>query len=251
MDNSRWFWPDTLGKLALIWAVIMVMLYVLIITFHTWLYGPDNVDHSMELTSLVFVGGPSLWIGLAIVKSNLKMQRQLRVLASTDELTELCNRRAFFEQADRLATKSGGLLVVLDADFFKQINDTFGHHAGDQTLTQIARHLRGSTRTGDILGRLGGEEFGLFLPATAPAQARPILTRLCSGITLPHADGRRLTLSAGAAAIVPGGSMDQTFRHADEALYAAKRMGRKRFVFAQDQEPPRTATTASARPTAA
>lgn len=238
MILGKWFWPDTWPKAILVWAVVMMLLLSVIVALNIVLYGVHRALDISDIVKLSFIGGPALWIGILVLKANLILQKKLQTLASTDELTGLNNRRAFFEKIDHLAQEEGGLLVVLDADFFKQINDTYGHAAGDETLIKIAHLLRDAARSHDVVGRLGGEEFGLFLTAVDPKHAHGVLARICAGVTLHHAGGRQMTLSAGGALLKPGAPIDAAVRQADEALYAAKRMGRKRFVFVGDSSDP-------------
>jgi len=113
----------------------------------------------------------SLAVWLATHLHALDRVQRLRELASIDGLTELLNRRAFLSQGDRifarwLDTNARFSCAVVDIDFFKKVNDEFGHAGGDTALTAFSKHIRSLMRKADIVGRLGGEEFGVLLPGT-------------------------------------------------------------------------------------
>ena len=135
-------------------------------------------------------------------------------------------------------------LLMLDADLFKTINDTYGHDVGDEVLRVIARLYQYQMREADIIGRLGGEEFAILLPQTNPSDALGAAERLRKAIaqtTLPLADGRmlRFTVSigvcAGAAQTI---TLQELLKIADRALYTAKRRGRNQVVSHQDVAEP-------------
>src|SRR5579862_8441930 len=110
--------------------------------------------------------------------------RELERLATTDDLTALANRRHFFarlsEEAHRVRRFRERVLslAILDADHFKQVNDTYGHAAGDEVLKQIALMCKAKTRVIDLSGRLGGEEFGIMMPETALPDALIVCERI-------------------------------------------------------------------------
>ena len=158
----------------------------------------------------------------------------------TDALTGLWNRRHFDEQLERVLNETdrfGGscALVICDLDYFKQVNDTYGHDAGDAVLRQVAGVLRDGVRTVDICARLGGEELALILPQTAMEGAMELAERLrqaVEGGAVPH-DGVtiRVTVSIGVAIYRAGSdAKGGLFKRADENLYAAKHQGRNRVV---------------------
>ncbi|MEM7020846.1 MAG: diguanylate cyclase, partial [Pseudomonadota bacterium] len=160
-------------------------------------------------------------------------------LASTDPLTQLNNRRAFFAQADpvfKLAKRHNQPLsvVFLDIDHFKRINDSFGHATGDEALKAVANTLRATIRETDIAGRMGGEEFALLLPNTPATDAFQLAERLRQAIEalrLTYA-ARQLSLTAsfGIAAQHDADTLEGLLSCADTALYQAKSSGRNQVV---------------------
>jgi two-component system, cell cycle response regulator len=163
--------------------------------------------------------------------------RRLEELATTDPLTRVLNRRALAErlgvEMDRARRFSAQLSVLLvDVDYFKQVNDSAGHLAGDEVLRQIAGLLAEAVRSVDIVARYGGEEFVLILPETGPEGAKVFGERVCDRIAAHEFEalGRniRLTVSVGLATFPTPqtASADDFLARADEALYRAKAEGR-------------------------
>jgi diguanylate cyclase (GGDEF)-like protein len=165
-----------------------------------------------------------------------RMAEQLRQSATTDELTGLANRRAFMHALEielARARRSGAPLSVADAevDFFKRVNDRHGHGGGDDVLRALAQIARQSMRTGDLVGRLGGEEFAILMPDTDEIQARIACERLrgaVSGRKIKLGSGEEvsITLSTGVALLAAGDDRDRLVKRADGALYQAKEGGR-------------------------
>ncbi len=183
----------------------------------------------------LFVGGPFIAFFLAVTVFQVRLQRKLSRLSRKDPLTGLNNRRSFFDAIDRLRAIDGrGVLLVIDADHFKAINDTYGHSVGDRCLQSIAHSIARGVRREDVVGRIGGEEFAVYLRATTRGQARIIGERLTRPITFHDDDGFPLsvTLSVGAAIGAPGEQVKDIFARADKALYRAKQDGRAQLVFA-------------------
>lgn len=170
-------------------------------------------------------------------------QQELQHLATHDGLTGLLNR-AEVERLCRLellrAQRHGLPLsaLVLDMDNFKQINDRWGHPAGDAVLVAVAQVLRESVRATDVVGRMGGEEFMVLLPHSNAAAAQVLadkLRRAMAGLAVPiGADRIRLTASLGLATALPGveTQFDSLYQRADRALYRAKAAGRDRVEMA-------------------
>jgi len=162
--------------------------------------------------------------------------------ASThDLLTGIANRRLMSEccrQADERSIAEGSTysLVVLDADHFKLVNDTYGHEFGDRMLVELAQKFKSSIRHHDLCSRWGGEEFlGLFVDADLE-EAEVVVQRLLTAVRSIALDCNGaevgITASIGLAQHAPGETYADTFRRADEALLVAKRRGRDRYVIA-------------------
>lgn len=165
-------------------------------------------------------------------------QERLQELATTDGLTGLLNRRQFMDLSVQELRKSRRLgdplsLLMIDADRFKDINDTYGHDVGDQVLTILASVGRETLRDMDIFGRVGGEEFAVLLPATDGQAAEAVAHRLRSAVEgAVVVTGRanvRFTISIGVTvATQRTEDLNALMREADRALYEAKRSGRNR-----------------------
>ncbi len=163
--------------------------------------------------------------------------RQEHQLASTDPLTGLANR-AVFQQRMVLACKeaaqagTSACLLMLDIDHFKQINDHFGHAAGDRALRIVAEQLKARLRADDLLARYGGEEFVVVLPGTTAQAGYGVAEELRScieGIGFRGAEQPvRITLSGGVTTLHPDDTPERAFERADRALYRAKHNGRNR-----------------------
>lgn len=172
----------------------------------------------------------------------LKEQRRaIEALANTDALTGALSRRHFLELAGRerarAAREGGGLAVLLlDIDHFKRVNDTHGHAGGDAVLRAFHATCAAQLRAHDLLGRLGGEEFGVVLPATGREVARQVAERLRAAVaagpvTLPGGAAVAITVSIGLAFTASAAEdIDSLLAAADAALYRAKREGRNRVV---------------------
>lgn len=121
---------------------------------------------------------------------------------------------------------------MLDIDHFKRVNDLHGHAVGDQALKTVAQACLTQLRSGDVIGRLGGEEFGVLLPETGWEEARRAGQRLCQAVRaleMRHGEASvTVTLSLGLAALKPGRNFEDLMRAADQALYQAKAAGRDR-----------------------
>lgn len=198
-----------------------------------------------EYRSLLSYGGLPVGIGLILwVFARIDRQREaLTALSQTDGLTQLYNRRHFMErlEAELLRHRRYGFpvsLVLCDADHFKRVNDTYGHHAGDDVLREIGNIFRRTLRPMDVAARLGGEEFALILPECDLARARIVCERLRRALEAYEfeADGQagtarrfRVTMSMGAVAC-GASSSDLLLAQADANLYEAKRQGRNRVV---------------------
>jgi diguanylate cyclase (GGDEF)-like protein/PAS domain S-box-containing protein len=240
------------------------------------IYGPGDVEdhvtrrlkiiggfqaHAFELTrpdgrSLRIMGAPVLIEGepegLVLLQEDItehkNYQATLERLATTDHLTGLLNRRAFLDATEREIRRAHRYgqplaLIMLDVDHFKRINDGHGHPAGDEVLRRIAATCRGMLRDGDLMGRLGGEEFAITLVQPPLQVATAVAERLRKAVSELDIEfgGERLavTISLGIAEVGEGiVSLDHLISKADACLYTAKREGRNRACVAGAAPPP-------------
>jgi len=165
---------------------------------------------------------------------------ELHHLATTDLMTGVSNRHSFLQDLYREFARSRRYrtplsIMIFDLDFFKQINDGYGHAAGDEALRAFAAAAGECLRGMDVLGRLGGEEFGIILPSTALDQAEVVAERIRGAVTRIAIETEygtvRFTTSVGVAQIGDDDdSVDSLLARADSALYAAKAAGRNRVI---------------------
>jgi diguanylate cyclase (GGDEF)-like protein len=197
--------------------------------------GNDFSDEARELAH---------WLGsqASVALENARLHRLVERQANTDGLTELPNRRHFEEALDgeiNRAERFGGslALILADLDDFKQVNDRYGHQAGDDVLQTFADILRATVREIDLPARYGGEEFAVLLPQTDLEGAQRLAERLCKALAarpMPTHPGAlvAVTASFGVAAFPDSPTPAALFAAADEALYRAKRAGKNCVVAA-------------------
>jgi diguanylate cyclase (GGDEF)-like protein/PAS domain S-box-containing protein len=204
----------------------------------------DDAIRHIRIEGLVQVdekGMPTRLIGISMdVTEQRKMEDELRTLASTDPLTGASNRRQFmsrlseeFERCKRYNTSL--VLLSLDIDHFKRINDTYGHPAGDDVLKELVSLCRSTLRTTDLFGRVGGEEFQAALTQTRIGAGENTAERLRRRVehceVKTHDQTITFTISIGVTALAPDDeSIEGLLKRADDALYQAKRSGRNRVV---------------------
>jgi diguanylate cyclase (GGDEF)-like protein len=199
--------------------------------------------HESELEDVL------LWVFLAVVGltltrmylalyANLGLGRALALQASHDSLTGLPNRILLRRRLERALAGlerpvQGVTLLMLDLDGFKEVNDTFGHNAGDQVLMQVARRIVASLRDGDVVARLGGDEFAILLANVATDEVAVLARRVLSALELPlvlMTNTVSVAASIGVASAAPGMTADELLRNADLAMYAAKAAGGNGFA---------------------
>lgn len=181
------------------------------------------------------------------VQERTRVQEELRVMATTDSLTGMPNRRHFLELAEREFERTRRYpaaltALMLDADHFKRINDTYGHDVGDMVLKALAQTLATELRTTEIFGRMGGEEFAVALPATPAGGAAVVAERLRRAIEATEVRAGEeilsFTVSIGVAEMSGGdSSFANMLSRADQALYQAKSGGRNRVESAKAPSP--------------
>lgn len=175
----------------------------------------------------------STFVFLALIKE--RAERKYRLAAEIDSLTGTATRRFFVSETRARLTKTtkAGVLAVIDLDFFKSINDCYGHLGGDRVLQAFGKFVSDRLEPGMVFGRLGGEEFGLFLPDQEMSQAKGFLDQLraeVEAMQVPFMGSPiRITISVGAASVREVGiDFDHLMAAADSALYLAKEEGRNR-----------------------
>ena len=203
---------------------------------------PDN--HLLELVPQIVMLEGTLALVLigfgALMLAHEYTTRELRHLAEVDALTGVFNRRAFLTLLDKAIsgaqrTQTPLPVLVIDLDHFKKVNDTWGHRSGDDVLRHFVLLASRCLRKEDVMGRLGGEEFAIFVPHADTAGAAAVAERLRALVeTQPvepvGAAGRdiRITVSIGVALCAGGHSSEAVLQRADEAMYLAKQRGRNR-----------------------
>jgi len=173
-------------------------------------------------------------------------QKELRSLASHDALTGLPNRRFFYEMAQKyhataIREKKLAVVIFIDLDKFKPINDNFGHDAGDYLLKAIAKRLVISLRSNDIVARVGGDEFLMMLwDIGSLSHAEEVMERVIKSVSLPVFDGKgnhlQVGCSLGASSFLENDSLDYLIKKADLALYGAKSSGRGIYEFYDEKK---------------
>jgi diguanylate cyclase (GGDEF)-like protein/PAS domain S-box-containing protein len=161
---------------------------------------------------------------LALEQANARLHKQVR----TDHLTGLCNRYGF-EEALGNSPEGQASLVLIDLDNFKQVNDALGHDAGDLVLAEAGRRLSRQGRSGDIVARIGGDEFGIILYEAGQPLAEKVASRIVQELGVPYqldAAFPPVGASVGVCCAEPGADLNEARILADGALYAAKRAGR-------------------------
>lgn len=216
----------------------------------TAMVGRDPVRFKPQLEATHFLLAATMLLVVAYLtgelsklRAHLKAQNdeladalsRIQTLATRDELTSLANRRYMTEilaDEERRRKMQGQpvCIALIDIDLFKQINDTYGHAAGDKVLCAFARQAQAVLRNSDVLARWGGEEFLLLLPDTDLPSARLVIERLKEQLAALDfsaiVPGRRVTFSSGLVALPPDESTEEGISRADHAMYRAKAAGR-------------------------
>lgn len=237
-------------KSTLLNAVLVTMAVTALSVFVTWLVGvilgnPVSITAIVLSAALPIVSAfPSLCILLTKYRQLNEQHRllaiahaELQARAKIDHMTGLLNRESLFEAVKIARSRiETGAFLMIDADHFKAINDNFGHASGDRALKLIAFAIENVTRKGDIVGRIGGEEFCVFLPNASEDTAKRVAERIRSEVdTTPFYNAEDvlspLTVSIGCTIAPKNESNSQILSRADQALYIAKKRGRNCSVF--------------------
>jgi len=213
-----------------------------------WLGGHDLGDELSRRPGVyvyMFLGSALAFVGFGWYAG--AREEHYRETSLHDALTGLYNSRYFWgrlEDECSFAQRHGRPLALLigDLDFFKRVNDTWGHQAGDRVLASVAAALMQARRRGDTVARVGGEEFAVILPETTLAEAVPVAERLRAAVAAlrfsferPPVHDFSITASFGAATSLPERPLEAAdlFQRADAAMYRAKQGGRDRVVTAE------------------
>jgi diguanylate cyclase (GGDEF)-like protein len=224
-------WPLLAAYMMPNWVIICTLVTILM-TFPPialWILGPAGVTPSITMAATMVI--TTLVLG-TLRRRNRRLVEAMHRQAMTDGLTDLPNRRAFTERLDALDPAEPVAVAVIDVDYFKSINDTAGHAAGDETLRLLGELLARRVRRGELAARLGGEEFGVLFPGASGAQA----TAAAESLRLAVREESRswahpVTVSIGVAGRPDDASdVDGMLAAADAALYRAKAGGRDRVV---------------------
>lgn len=222
----------TVGGTTTATVISMAVTYYFILPF-----GPDVMRTSLWLSFVlpIVLAVPSFtYIGVKLQELS-QANRRLRIAVRTDGLTTCLNRTAFTADVTQFIGTAGGesrscALLILDVDHFKQINDRHGHLVGDKTLVEIAARIRNCLRPADAVGRLGGEEFGIFLDNVdmprALAVAERIRLAIQNDVNLITMNDHAVTVSIGGTLVIRPADYTEAFKLADLELYRAKNGGR-------------------------
>lgn len=210
---------------------VLASVAVCTVLLDTFSGGIDRFGMAAAILAPILLGGPMLFMMFYKQRQLERAYAELAATAARDSLTGCLNHGGFVSAvAALLQAGQGGTLLVIDADHFKAINDRFGHAVGDTALQSIAGAIRDHAGEQAIVGRLGGEEFGVFAPETDIAIARLLGERIRAAVetlTLETAEpGYNLSVSIGGAVSRGDALFDALFRSADAALYRVKEGGR-------------------------
>ena len=224
---------DTPLRMAGLSLVSAIVFDILAYFFKT----PDRYMIDIMNSVIFLITGMLLSIFTANIKLNdFIFQKAIKTERDTDGLTGLLNKSSMMREIRKSMTNDpkNGILVMLDVDDFKRINDSYGHVVGDFVISGIARCLNSSFRNSDIIGRFGGDEFVIFMPFThdvviAQSRVKKVLSLMAETIELPN-ENDKVTGSFGIAVCSEfGDTYDDLFRKADYALYRAKNGGKNQF----------------------
>jgi diguanylate cyclase (GGDEF)-like protein len=203
---------------------------------HGYLHFSENIYISAVRTIVAVLALCALTIAVAISERD-KLFSKLSQLANHDDLTGILNRRAFTKAAEAITSSlsKGDIcsMVLIDIDFFKKINDVWGHQKGDKVLVAFCQRLKQCIPDSQLFGRVGGEEFALLLAETTEINHQELINTIVNELsrhplTIDN-EPFPLTISAGMAAWSEGQKYETLFKYADLALYQAKNNGRNQW----------------------
>lgn len=188
----------------------------------------NHVHRGTMIRSVASTGvmGAMIIVSIHGLRDRLKAANaKLEQIANTDPLSGLANRRGLERAIERRASKSGFAMISIDVDGLKDLNDSLGHAAGDLLLQQVADACRATLRSGDLLARIGGDEFVAFVPGSS-RDAESIAARMRAAVGRIYVEGHRASVSIGVAAGRPDDDPGAVLARADERMYEAKSLSR-------------------------
>ena len=237
--STRKFWIGQARNMAIVFTVSVTLSFGTVYLASKG-FTPEDRIAVLWLSALI----PALVCPFAMTYvgfQNLRvhrLHRQVHQFANSDDLTGLANRRCFHREAarrisDAARSPRSTALILVDIDWFKQVNDTHGHEAGDETLCHVANTLLRMAPKGSLVARLGGEEFTVLCEVDDDAELGRAAEALRKGIEATHFYYRGevicVTISLGLSVLSAGDAISTLFSRADKALYDAKSRGRNRF----------------------
>ncbi|KKB86521.1 hypothetical protein VW29_02000 [Devosia limi DSM 17137] len=233
-----WRFTGLLTAASTVLSIVLTNLFM-----EAFSQGLNTAGVAISLLMPLALGAPMMFY-LTLRHEQLRhANRQLELLATIDGLTDCFNRRAFTNLVSRHLERrvapgtEGGALLIVDADEFKSVNDRFGHLHGDEALRLIANAIRMSVRINDVVGRMGGEEFGIYLVGADLSRADEVAERIRRTVSqlqfAPDATPCPLSVSIGGAAFSRRQGFSELYRLADQRLYEAKNTGRDRVALMQ------------------
>ena len=210
--------------------------FLIIMLIRNIAFSPYNLEYIISLIGLIVLR-VSCTLGLLLI-SREKIDRELLHYANYDGLTNLLNRRTFISESEvflKSINKKQCVFLLIDIDFFKKINDTYGHLIGDKILISFSEFLKSNFKSENLCGRYGGEEFGVLLKNTDEQEAINLANKLLVDISKKEIDGIKFTVSIGVSVYKSGKTVDELYKEADVALYKAKHHGRNKvFIYKKE-----------------
>jgi len=240
----QFFLRQGVNRGSLYLTIGSILISVLLTFLISSIFGnkPGILGYSLAVLIPAIIASIAGHITLNLYFELEQSRKEIRALANTDDLTQIFNRRHFFELAKRELERSrrnGHALAIIlfDIDDFKNINDSYGHLAGDFILKESCQACKAIVRPYDVFARFGGEEFIFLLPDTDTARAKAVADRLrllvSEHVVSIDENSVRITISVGIAVFDPKkDTLDDVISRADNALYRAKKMGKNRLEVA-------------------
>lgn len=242
--SGDWRRVSTLG-----WAALATLICMAGSAVYAVLYYLNEVDISINKAIVasfmlpIFVGTPIYYVMFRRIRALTFKTLRLEARNRRDGMTKCLNKMTFHREVIRYLSgeRRQAALLIVDADHFKDINDTYGHDIGDEAIKIIAQRLRAVVRRKDPVGRIGGEEFGILLRDADLKIAERVAERIRAAVNLSDVpgfpEGIRLSVSVGGAVFEDEVTFAQVFRAADTRLYSAKSGGRNRVEIGAYSEP--------------